>query len=141
MKIKNIKIILAEENFKREAVISKEHEMKLDVRLSIPPKDQIKMNQNRVVVRIVLKMRGINKITKEEEFSIDTLFYGSYEIIDYNDNLTEEEMGGKGAELSFPYIREHILSLSHRAGLSPIIIESLYVDDDGKLVFNRKENE
>ena len=77
-------------------------------------------NPNNKHINVIETVAVIQKYNEQEQVSIRVKMVGVFEC----DNIKDYEEFGriKGASIIFPYIREHITSLSLKAGIPALIL-------------------
>ena len=113
-------LILLESNFKREWTINLDNpDFKNDVNLEIS--DNIIENVLSVFVKVVFTA-GIGDF---KEIKADIQMVGVFNIEDINDFPAEQFAKVNGPAIIFPFIREHLSSLSLKAGVNPILLQPI----------------
>ena len=114
-----INLILMESNFKREAVVTFDQDqitpsLKVDV--------NVQFNEDSVYVTETIEFAQMNKQTQTIEVSAKVQMAGVFEK--YGDSpLNVEEFGYvNGAAIIFPFIREQLMNLSVKAGITAIVL-------------------
>lgn len=113
-----LNIILLESNFKRVPVIHfGSPDSKVDININIDNK----VEKNKLFVTLSITfVSGKEDTPKEIEASVRTL--GIFEFSDDSVISTNNFGQINGPAIIFPFIREHIASISLKAGINPIIL-------------------
>lgn len=109
-------IILVSEKFSRGMEIPEK--MNFDFQFKL--REQILPN-NRGQLEILANVTGANE-EKKSVFTLETHFAGIFMLKSDDDSVKIEFLKKKAPEFLFPYLREHISTITQKAGLRNIII-------------------
>mgnify|MGYP000980443844 CR=1 FL=1 len=113
-------IILAEEEFWRDYNVPAKLEVRLDIDLNVNTANNI------AEMKTVLKLIPDNK--EQESLRLICKFVGFFSVIPGEENMDIEQYLMKNAPaLMFPYIREHIYTITQKSGIPAIRIPPLNV--------------
>lgn len=114
---KLLNIILIESNFKRQANIqftNPDFNNELNINVEDSKKD------NKLFITVTASLEGTLK--EENQFSFLTKYVGIFEFDDNLELSIDQFAKINGPAIIFPFIREHIASLSLKAGIDPILL-------------------
>ena len=108
-------VILLESSFSRELNINFE-DPDFTTNLNIGIEDQVKDNLIYIIVELLFS------VGKNKEVNSKIKMLGVFEFSE-NTPLTSEEFAKKnGPAIIFPFLREHLATLSMKAGIAPILL-------------------
>ena len=114
--IKFENIFLVEENFRRQAQVSQNLEIKLDFNVE----RHFDENHGHISLKTILML--INE-KKETEVELDFSYVAVFREIEGSENMKMTDFLEKNAPaLMFPYIRQHIHNKTTISGLKPLIL-------------------
>ena len=124
-------IILVEEKFWRKPFLPE----KLNIDVEFKSKRTIdKSNNEKGIIEIETFLTLVDS-DKEAFVRLETKFVGQFSVIESEQNMEIEHFLKHNAPaLIFPYIREHISSVTSRAGISPVILPPMNI----VAILNRK---
>lgn len=113
-------IILVKELFEREADVPEDSELKFNF--------VSKVSQQAEEYNLHL-LTEIKLIYEEKEvLLLNSYFVGHFSTIPGEENMDiDEYMESNAVGLMFPYVREHISSITQKAGISPILLPPINV--------------
>lgn len=109
-------IMLIEEKFKRDANVPQKIGIELEGYSNCYNIDKQYFNEIKLVVK------GLDEEDKEV-LILETMFVGLFSVEEENENMDiNKYLKDFSPALMFPYIREHISSITQKAGIKPILI-------------------
>lgn len=111
-------IILVENKFWRHHNVP--NDAKIDIKFEAA--NNISENNATVEVYTILNMKSEEK----DVMKLDCKFVGFFSVIEYSKNMDiKDYIINNATALMFPYIREHISSITGKAGMNPILLPPL----------------
>lgn len=108
-------IILVKEDFWRN------FDVPSDTNVDLKFEANNSINNNHATVEIVTSLRLVHG--EDDVLTLESKFIGFFSTIDDNENMTiEDYINNNAAALMFPYIREHISSITGRSGIKPVML-------------------
>lgn len=108
-------IILVEEDFWRDYLVPEELAIDLDFSTNNS------LEKDRAIVEVITNLKLIED--KEVFIRLDFKFVGFFSIREGNSNMSMESFISNNAlALMFPYIREHVMSVTSKSGIKPVIL-------------------
>lgn len=84
------------------------------------------VQENNYIVELSTSLRLLHQ--EQEKLKLDSTFIGVFSVIDNNENMNiEEYIKSNSAALMFPYIREHISTITQKAGIRPVLLPPINV--------------
>lgn len=114
-------VMLVREEFYRT------HNLPQTIKISLTLNANISTNDDKSNNELTSILRGIDENGKKV-FELTSTFVGIFSVIKEQQNMNLQEFMGKNSSaLIFPYIREHIASITQKAGMNPVIISPINV--------------
>lgn len=111
-----VELYLKESNFRSNPQQGQELELKLDVNISFSEIENI--------INVILKV--ILSTERPDIFHLEASMQGKFETQDNPTTITVEEFSNIiAASIMFPYIREHVSSLTCKAGINTITLPTI----------------
>lgn len=84
------------------------------------------VQENDYVVELSTTLRLLHQ--EQEKLKLDTTFIGVFSVIENNENMNiEEYIKSNSVALMFPYIREHISTITQKSGIRPVLLPPINV--------------
>lgn len=110
-------IILTKENFSREKIVSEDYV----ANVSFDIKHNTLEGRNDANVEITTSVEGI--VDKKQCFNLTFSMVGIFSYLPGEENMEMENFTKYNAPaLMFPYIREHIVTITQKSGLKPLML-------------------
>jgi len=94
--------------------------------VNLTPQDLVKKPDDPNILQCKLLVTSALKHDNQEVFSLESTYIGIFTLIPGEENMTFNDFTCANAcALMFPYIREHITSISIRAAIKPIILQPI----------------
>lgn len=91
---------------------------------------------NNYIVEITTTLKLIHE--DNEVLNMKSTFVGIFSVIENSENMDKEDFVNNNSEaIMFPYIREHITSITQKSGVRPVLLPPINVV---ALLKNRKED-
>ncbi|MGB2867849.1 MAG: protein-export chaperone SecB [Bacteroidota bacterium] len=119
--VKILQVILVESHFKRLPDLIQDEKAKVDFTLDLAP--SVDSSTNRIVTEVVLNMKSVRETVAQIELSIRMA--GIFEFTKLSDEEQQNFSKINAPAIVFPFVREHLMSLTQKAGLNPIIINPI----------------
>jgi preprotein translocase subunit SecB len=114
-------IILVKESFYRDVIVPKDSKAYFNVKHNWDKKDDKKC-VSELITSLMLKS------DEKEVLKLESTFVGIFSIIDDSENMSiEEYIKGHSPALMLPYIREHISSITQKAGVKPVLLPPINI--------------
>lgn len=108
-------IILVGEEFWRN------HNVPSDSKIDLKVQASNNIIDNKATVEITSILRLVHEA--KDVLSLESRFVGLFSVIDGDENMgIEEYIQNNSPALMFPYIREHISTITGKAGIKPILL-------------------
>ncbi|WP_372997002.1 protein-export chaperone SecB [Lutispora sp.] len=115
-------IILVSEKFSREPDISSDLKTTVDFDINL---NKIE-NTDKFNVILTTSVKGMSE--EKEVFNLECTFVGLFNYINGEENMEMDDFAKHNAPaIMFPYIREHISSITQKSGIKPIYLAPINV--------------
>lgn len=113
-------IILVKESFWRDYNVPADSEIVFNVDMSINIQENISNTQ--LITSLILKSG------EKEVLKLESTFVGSFSINQENKNMDMEQyLKNNSPALMFPFIREHIATITQKSGVGPVLLPPINI--------------
>ncbi|QXE18378.1 protein-export chaperone SecB [Clostridium sp. 001] len=113
-------IILVKENFWRDYNVPQDSKVDFQIGTGW------NMNGNSYSVELSSTLRLISD--DKEVLKLENTFVGAFSVIEGSENMDiEDYIRNNSAALMFPYIREHISTMTQKSGIKPILLPPINI--------------
>jgi len=113
-------IFLVEEKFWRDHYVPSDSEIQFNVEMSTNMQEHISSTQ--------LKTTLIMKNEEKEVLKLESTFVGLFSIDKEHENMEMEHyLKNHSPALMFPFIREHIASITQKSGIPPVLLPPINI--------------
>lgn len=126
-------IILTKEEFWRDYHIPKQLKIDLDIQMNYSS-----ISNERYSTELITELKGISVENNKEVLKLKNVFVGFFSVIENEKNMDIKRfIENYSPALMFPYIREHIATITQKAGVKPILLPPINIQ---ALIKNKNEN-
>lgn len=84
------------------------------------------VQESNYIVELTTSLRLLHE--DKEKLKLDSTFIGVFSIIEDNENMNiEEYIKNNSVALMFPYVREHISTITQKSGIKPVLLPPINV--------------